>query len=209
MTSKTKIDLKKEYSKLYKPSRKTFSIVDVPPLKFLMIDGAGNPNTAQSYRDAIETLYAVSYTLKFTSKADPGIDYAVMPLEGLWWAEDMDAFTEGQIDKDRWLWTAMICQPDHITAEMVAEAVEQTRAKKNPAALDQLRFETYSEGLSVQILYLGAYADEGPTIAAMHAHAVDAGYRLRGKHHEIYLSDARRTAPEKLKTVIRQPIEPA
>lgn len=209
MTQSSKIDLKKEYADLYKPSRKTFSLVDVPPLKFLMVDGAGNPNTAQSYRDALEALYAVAYTLKFMSKADPGIDYTVMPLEGLWWAEDMDAFTEDQIDKDRWLWTAMICQPNHITAGMVADAIEQTRVKKDPPGLDRLRFDTYREGLSVQVLYLGAYADEGPTIAALHAFAIEAGYRLRGKHHEIYLSDPRRTAPDKLKTVIRQPVEPA
>jgi len=209
VTAKTKVDLKKEYTDLYRPSRKVFSIVDVPPLNFLMVDGAGDPNTAQSYREALETLYAVAYTLKFMSKVDPGIDFTVMPLEGLWWADSMDAFSTDMSDKDRWVWTAMIVQPDHINAEMVAQAVEQVRAKKNPPGLDRLRFDSYHEGLSIQILYLGAYADEGPTIAAMHQRAIDQDYGLRGKHHEIYLSDPRRTAPEKLKTVIRQPIEPA
>jgi hypothetical protein len=209
MTAKTKLDLKKKYVDLYRPSRKAFEIVDVPPLNFLMVDGAGDPNTAKSYQEALETLYAVAYTLKFMSKADPGIDFTVMPLEGLWWADDMDAFSSDMSDKDRWLWTAMILQPDHISSEMVAQSVEQVRTKKNPTGLDRLRFAEYEEGLSVQILYLGAYADEGPTIAAMHQHAIDQGYRLRGKHHEIYLGDPRRTAPEKLKTVIRQPIEAA
>jgi len=209
VTTTSKIDLKKEYRELYKPSRQTISVVDVPPLKFLMVDGAGDPNTAQSYRDAIGALYAVGYTLKFMSKADPGIDYAVMPLEGLWWAEDMGVFSADMTDKDRWLWTAMIHQPDHIDGEMVAAAVAQSQAKKNPPGLERLRLDTYHEGLSVQILYLGAYADEGPTIAALHQHAAEQGYRLRGKHHEIYLGDPRRTAPEKLKTVIRQPVEPA
>ena len=209
MTTKSKIDLKKEYRNLYRPSQKAFSIVDVPPLPFLMVDGAGDPNTAQSYVEAIGVLYTVAYTLKFMSKADPGIDFTVMPLEGLWWADDMGAFSVDISDKDSWLWTAMIHQPEHITEAMVAAAVEQARAKKNPPGLDRLRFETYHEGLSVQVLYLGAYADEGPTIAAMHQHAVEQGYRLRGKHHEIYLNDPNRTASEKLKTVIRQPIEPA
>lgn len=207
MTTKIKLDLKKEHADLYRPTRKTFSIVDVPTLKFLMVDGEGDPNTAQSYREALEALYAVAYTLKFMSKADPGIDFTVMPLEGLWWADDMDSFSEDMSDKDHWLWTAMILQPDHITPEMVTQSVEQVRVKKNPPGLDRLRLSNYHEGLSVQILYLGAYADEGPTIAAMHQHAVDQGYRLHGKHHEIYLSDPRRTAPDKLKTVIRQPIE--
>ena len=209
MTHQTKIDLKKEYRNLYQPSRKAFSIVDVPPLNFLMVDGAGNPNTAQSYQDAVGVLYTVAYTLKFMSKADPGIDFTVMPLEGLWWAEDMGVFSADMTDKDRWLWTAMMLVPDHIHAGMVASAVEQARAKKNPPGLDRLRLETFHEGLSVQILYLGAYADEGPTIAALHQHAADQGYRLRGKHHEIYLGDPRRNPPEKLKTVIRQPVEPA
>jgi len=200
-----KLDLKKEYRQLYNPSAKECSIVDVPEMQFLMIDGAGDPNTSVAYAEAIEALYAMSYTLKFLSKTTEDIDYTVMPLEGLWWTPDMAEFSAE--DKSAWEWTAMIMQPDHITADHVATATDEVRRKKDPAALDRIRFEAFTEGLSVQILYFGPYADEAPTIASMHRFAVDDGYRLRDKHHEIYLSDARRTAPEKLRTVIRQPIE--
>lgn len=200
-----KLDLKKQYREFYRPSAKVPSIVDVPEMRFLMIDGAGDPNTSVAYAEAIEALYAMSYTLKFLSKTTEGIDYVVMPLEGLWWTPDMAEFSAE--DKSGWEWTAMIMQPDHITADHVASATDEVRRKKDPAALDQVRFEAFSEGLAVQILYFGPYADEAPTIARIHQFAVDNGYQLRDKHHEIYLSDARRTAPEKLRTVIRQPIE--
>jgi len=200
-----KLDLKKQYREFYGPSAKQPSIVNVPEMQFLMIDGAGDPNTSVAYAEAIEALYAMSYTLKFLSKTTEDIDYVVMPLEGLWWTPDMAEFSAE--DKSAWEWTAMIMQPDHITADHVATATDDVRRKKDPAALDRVRFEAFTEGLSVQILYFGPYADEAPTIAGMHQFAVDNGYRLRDKHHEIYLSDARRTAPEKLRTVIRQPIE--
>jgi hypothetical protein len=204
----TKLDLKKDLKHLYNPSAKAIAFVDVPPMSFLMIDGTGNPNTAPAYQDAMETLYAVSYTLKFMSKADPGIDYTVMPPEGLWWADDMAEFILGR--KDNWQWTMMIMQPDHITAARVQAAVEQVRARKKPTppALDKLRFETYHEGPAAQIMYFGPFADEGPTIARIHAWIEEKGYTYHGAkaHHEIYLSDMRRTAPEKLKTVIRQPV---
>ena len=200
-----KLDLKKEYRQLYNPSAKECSIVDVPEMHFLKVDGAGDPNTSVAYAEAIEALYAMSYTLKFLSKTTEDIDYVVMPLEGLWWMPDMAEFSAE--DKSAWEWTAMIMQPDHITAGHVATATDEVRRKKDPAALDRIRFEAFSEGLSVQILYFGPYADEAPTIAGMHQFAVDNGYTLLAKHHEIYLSDPRRTAPEKLRTVIRQPIE--
>lgn len=202
----TKIDLKKTEKHLYNPSKKEFSIVEVPPMQFLMIDGAGNPNTATSFQEAVEALFSVSYTLKFMSKNEYGTDYTVLPLEGLWWAEDMDNYDATSLNKDNWLWTVMIRQPDHVTAAMVADAIERTHAKKNPVALPRLRFDTYDEGLSIQILYIGPFSDEGPTIAAMHQQLREQGYAENGKHHEIYLSDMNRTAPEKLKTVIRQPI---
>ena len=198
----SKVDFKKELKHLYNPPKK-FSIVDVPEMQFLMVDGHGDPNTAQSYKDAIETLYAVAYTLKFSSKNGLEKDYVVPPLEGLWWAENMETFAD---DKSRWDWTAMIMTPTWITQNLFDDAVSQVRAVKNPAALDLLRLNTYAEGKSAQIMYLGTYADEGPTIAAMHEFIEAQGYMLHGKHHEIYLSDPRRTAPEKLKTVIRQPI---
>ena len=200
-----KLDLKKEYRQLYNPSAKECSIVDVPEMQFLMIDGTGDPNTSVAYAEAIEALYAMSYTLKFLSKATEDTDYVVMPLEGLWWTPDMAEFSAE--DKSAWEWTAMIMQPGHITADHVATATDEVRRKKDPAALDRIRFESFTEGLSAQILYFGPYADEAPTIAGIHRFAVDNGYKLRDKHHEIYLSDARRTAPEKLRTVIRQPIE--
>ena len=201
----TKIDLKKELKHLYRPSARKFAVVDVPPMQFLMIDGQGDPNTAQAYADALETLYAVAYTIKFASKKQLQRDFTVMPLEGLWWAEEMAEFS--QENKDNWLWTAMIMQPDWIDAEMVAAAKETAGRKKGLPALPKLRFEVYNEGLSVQIMHIGPYADEGPTIARLHAFIKEQGYRPAGKHHEIYLSDPRRTAPEKLKTVIRQPVQ--
>jgi len=201
----SKIDFKKELKHLYRPSSKEFVVVDVPPMKFLMIDGHGDPNTAQEYQDAVEALYAVSYKLKFTSKKELGKDYVVPPLEGLWWAEDMEAFTAAR-DKSAWDWTMMIMQPEWITQGMVEEAVKQVEKKGLPA-LSKLRLETYHEGLAVQILHIGSYDDEGPTIAKMHQEFMpENGYEPVGKHHEIYLSDPRKVAPEKLKTVLRQPV---
>ena len=202
-----KLDLKKQYRELYLPSAKECSVVDVPELQFLMIDGHGDPNTSDEYREALEALYAMSYTLKFLSKQTEDIDYVVMALEGLWWTDDMADFSED--DKSAWSWTSMIMQPSHLAADHMEAAVEQVRSKKNPPALDKVRFEPFREGLSVQIMHVGPYAEEAPTIARLHRFAGDNGYQLRDKHHEIYLSDPRRAAPEKLRTVIRQPVEPA
>jgi hypothetical protein len=155
----------------------------------------------------MQALYGMSYTLKFASKKEMGIDYTVMALEGLWWADDMEAFTLEA--KDTWYWTAMMLQPDHITSEFVEAARAELARKKDVPALPRLRYETFHEGLSAQIMYFGAYADEGPTITRMHAFIQDSGYTLSGKHHEIYIGDPRTAAPEKLKTVIRQPIRKA
>jgi len=201
-----KLDPKKQFREFYNPSSKVCSIVDVPEMQFLMVDGAGDPNTAPAYAEAIEALYAMSYTLKFLTKTTENTDYVVMPLEGLWWMPDMTEFSVE--DKSTWEWTAMIMQPDQITSDHVATASDEVRRKKDPAALDRIRFEPFSEGLAVQIMYFGPYADESPTIAGLHRFAIDNGYQLRDKHHEIYLGDPRRTAPDKLRTVIRQPIEP-
>ena len=199
----SKIDLRKDLKHLYNPSRKDVTVVDVPPMSFLMIDGQGDPNTSPAYQQAMEALYATSYALKFALKPQ-GVDYVVMPPEGLWWTDDM-----ARLDleaKGRWQWTVMIMQPKWVTADLVERVRQEVARKKDLPALPRMRFETYHEGLSVQIMYVGAYADEGPTIARLHAFAEAQGYQLRGKHHEIYLSDPRRTLPEKLKTVIRQPI---
>jgi len=202
----SKVDFKKTLKHLYNPPRK-FGIVDVPEMQFLMVDGHGDPNTDQSYKDAVEALYAVAYKIKFISKKRLEKDYTVPPLEGLWWAENMDAFTV-DLDKSQWDWTMMIMTPDWITQAVFDDAVSQVRSSKKPVALDLVRLENYHEGLAAQIMYLGAYADEGPTIQALHEFIDKQGYLLNGKHHEIYLGDPRRTAPEKLKTVIRQPIRP-
>jgi hypothetical protein len=203
-----KIDLKKQFKHLYQPSAKEFSVVDVPPLNFLMIDGTGDPNTSQDFKDAMEALYGLSYTLKFGLKlgkfGKKKYDYPVMSLEGLWWVDDMRQFSVDA--KGEWHWTVMIMQPDFITADLVEAARHELATKKNPAALSRIRFEIYHEGLSAQIMYIGRFADEGPTIQRLHEFIESDGHHLRGKHHEIYLSDPRRTAPEKLKTVIRQPM---
>jgi hypothetical protein len=201
-----KIDLKKELKSLYEPSTRQIVSVDVPAMNFLMIDGVGDPNTAPAYKEAVEALYGVSYTLKFTVKKSPkGTDYTVMPLEGLWWSGNMDDFIRG--NKNNWYWTAMIMQPDFITKEMVEKAKEDVAKKKGLTNLGQLRFEKFREGLSAQIMYLGPFADEGPTITMIHEDIAQNDRKLRGKHHEIYLSDPRKTSPEKLKTIIRQPFE--
>jgi hypothetical protein len=201
-----KVDYKQELKHLYRPSAKAFEVVDVRPMQYLMIDGHGDPNTTQEYQDAIEALYAVSFKVKFISKRQLDKDYVVLPLEGLWWAEDMDAFTTNR-DKSAWDWTMMIMQPEWITPEMVDEAIQQVQKSKNLPALPKLRLESYHEGLSVQILHHGSYDDEGPTLHRLHYEFVPQnGYEMTGKHHEIYLSDARKVAPEKLRTVLRQPV---
>lgn len=206
-----KIDFKKELNEFYSSvSAKEFSIVEVPSLNFLMIDGKGYPGTSQEYQDAMQTLYPLSYTLKFMIKKK-GKDYVVMPLEGLWWADDMSVFSTDFFEKNKnqWRWTSMIMQPDLITQKMVEEAIEEVKRKKDPPSLSKVRFEAFTEGLSAQILYFGSYSEEGPTIERMHNFIEEKGYELRGKHHEIYLSDPRRTKPERLKTIIRQPIKPS
>ena len=202
-----KIDLKKALKQFYSPPTGKFSIVDVPVMNFIMIDGEGDPNKSQEYRDAIESLYAISYTIKFIVRKEKSIDYGVMPLEGLWWADDMTRFTTG--NKDIWKWTAMIMQPQYISKELFKQAIEQVGKKKNLASLASARFQSFQEGLSAQIMYLGPFSGEGPTIDKLHNYIRDSGHNFDGlnqKHHEIYLSDFRKTAPEKLKTVIRQPI---
>jgi hypothetical protein len=200
-----KIDFKKELKHLYKPSAKKVDVVEVPQLNYLMIDGEGDPNTSQSFQDAIDVLYSLSYVLKFMIKRGKiGIDYGVLPLEGLWWADDMSSFSVE--DKDGWKWTLMIMQPDLVTKEMVQKAIGQVRVKKNPVSLPLVRFESFEEGKVAQIMHIGAFSEEGPTVNKAHSFIEESGSQRRGKHHEIYLSDIRRTAPEKWKTIIRQPM---
>jgi hypothetical protein len=199
-----KLDLKKTLKDLYQPSAKAVGQVVVPRLNFLMVDGEGDPNTSPAYAQTIEALYAVSYTLKFQIKKGPqAIDYAVMPLEGLWWADDMDAFLTG--DKARWHWTMMIMQPDCVSREQALEAIAEVVRKKALPALRLLRWEAFEEGLCAQTLHIGPFDQEGPTIERVHAF-IRARGQLAGKHHEIYLSDIRRAEPAKWKTIVRQPM---
>lgn len=201
-----KYDFKKEKKNFYYPSDKKVSVVDVPRMSFLMIDGKGDPNTTQEYKDAMETLFPVSYKTKFISKKENNLDYVVMPLEGLWWVDNMDEFSIE--DKESWNWTAMVMQPEFITEEIIKKAIADVENKKNPSSLSKLRFEKFSERLSAQIMHIGPYgAAEAPTVEKLHDFIEKSGYKIRDKHHEIYISDVRRTKPEMLKTVIRQPIE--
>ncbi|MBU0485351.1 MAG: GyrI-like domain-containing protein [Proteobacteria bacterium] len=200
-----KIDYKKKLKHLYQPSAKKVEIVEVPPMNFLMIDGEGDPNTSQSFSDAIEALFPLAYTLKFmVKKGDLAIDYGVLPLEALWWADDMAAFTTG--NKDDWKWTVMIMQPEFISREMVETALKEVARKKNPLALPLVRFESFHEGRAAQTMHLGPFSEEGPTIEQVHLSIKENGSQRSGKHHEIYLSDTRRAAPEKWKTIVRQPM---
>lgn len=207
ISSMEKIDYKKTLKPLYKPSSKAVELVEVPAMNFLMIDGQGDPNTSTAYQKAIEALFGVSYALKFMiKKGEQAVDYGVMPLEGLWWTEDMSLFSTD--DKSQWLWTAMIMQPDMVTAELVQKAIETTRKKKKALdALSNLRFEPFEEGRCAQIMHIGPFSEEAPTVESVHAFIEAQGSQPRGKHHEIYLSDFRRTAPERLKTIIRQPMK--
>jgi hypothetical protein len=205
MLTMEKLDLKKRWKHLYQPPLGEITTVTVPSLTYLMVDGAGDPNKSKPFEQAVEALYSLSYTLKFSLKKSPrAIDYGVMPLEGLWWADDPRVFI--QADKSAWKWTAMILQPEFITRSDIDAAFDEVRRKKNPAALGRVRFETLAEGESVQTLYLGPFSEEGPTIQRMHEAIHDAGKQLHGKHHEIYLSDPRRTVPAKLRTILRQPM---
>jgi len=197
-----KIDYRKELKVLYRAKADRPVVVDVPPLNFLMLDGRGDPNTA--FKEAVAALFSLSYALKFRIRKDHDLDYGVLPLEGTWYADDMEAFRSG--DRGSWRWTLMIMQPEPVTGELAVEAAADLGAKKKLPALGQVRFESFCEGLAAQILHIGAYAAEGSTIARLHEFIAEQGYALRSRHREIYLSDLRRTAPGRLKTIIRQPV---
>jgi len=199
-----KVDLKKENKEFYYPSTKEVSVVELPEMKFLMIDGQGDPNTSKEYQDAMQTLFPVVYKTKFVNKKEKSQDYVVMPLEGLWWVNNMEDFS--MEDRSSWKWTVMIRQPDFITEAFINTAKKEIEKKRNLPTLSKLRFENFEEGSSVQIMHIGPYGEaEAPAVQKLHEFIENKGYELRGKHHEIYISDMRRTKPEKLKTVIRQP----
>ncbi|OUZ10986.1 hypothetical protein BHE97_06020 [Aeromicrobium sp. PE09-221] len=200
-----KTDFKKTLD-AYRAPRGRFEIVDIPAMRFLMVDGHGDPNTSPAYADALAALYPVAYTLKFASKRELGRDYVVPPLEGLWWADDMDVFTTSR-DKSRWDWTMMLMVPDWLDEKQVETAMRHAGARKGFARLDDLRLGSLHEGCCVQTLHIGSFDDEGPVLARLHDEFIPAhDLRMDGKHHEIYLSDPRRTAPDKLRTILRQPV---
>jgi len=183
-------------------------LLEVPPASYLMVDGHGDPNTSQAYADALAALYPVAYTTKFASKRELDRDYVVPPLEALWWAEDMAAFTSAR-DKSQWSWTAMLMVPEWVTPALVEHAVAAVGAKDRPASLDRLRLEVLEEGTVVQTLHVGPYDAEAAVLADLHDRFIpEQGLRMTGRHHEIYLSDPRRVAPERLRTILRQPVEP-
>ncbi len=201
-----KVDFKKELDS-YQAKYNEFRIVDIPKLQYVMVDGHGDPNTAPEYVDAIVALYPVAYKLKFASKLDLGKDYVVMPLEGLWWSDDMDTFTSAR-DKSQWDWTMMIMQPDWVTQEMFEAAIRKVSEKDAPKSLGKLRLETLDEGRSVQTLHIGSFDDEAAILAKMHHQFIPSNkFKMVKKHHEIYLSDSRKVTPEKLRTILRQPVE--
>ncbi len=202
-----KVDLKRELKHLYSAPPEP-SMVDVPGMAFLMIDGHGDPNTAPGYAAAVEALYTVAYTAKFAVRRAAEVDFTVMPMEGLWWVPDMATFSDQK--KDDWDWTIMIMQPEQVTEAVFRESAEAALKKKpDLPAIANVRLEYFTEGPSAQLLYTGPYSEEGPTIQRLHRFIAQQGRVLSGKHHEIYLNDARRTAPEKLKTIIRQPVSAA
>ena len=202
-------DLVKTLKPLYSPSAKAPVIVEVPELAFLMLDGRGDPNSAEEYQAALQALYGVTYTLKFTlKKAAPERDFKVAPLEGLWWTDGEPPSPEAlQTDRDAWNWTMMIAVPDDVTAAEVAAAADAAARRRPLPAAALVRRERFAEGQAAQVMHIGPYAEEAPTIARLHEFVAEQGYELRGRHHEIYLGDPRKTAPERLKTVLRHPVK--
>ncbi len=198
------IDLKKEYREHYTARVGKPALVEVPSRPFLMIDGAGDPNTSQEYADAVAALYPLSYGLRAAVKKETGDGYTVMPLEGLWWADDMANFSVD--DKSDWKWTMMILQPELVTADLAASIIPELTAKKGLVSGHRVRFDVYEEGRAAQVMHVGPYADEAPTIEMLHQFIEDQGLVRSGLHHEIYLGDPRKSDPAKLKTIIRQAV---
>jgi hypothetical protein len=200
-----KVDFKKSHES-YRARSGRFQVIDVPAMQYLMVDGHGDPNTSEEYAEALAVLYPVAYKLKFASKRDLERDYVVPPLEALWWAADMAAFTTAR-DKSQWYWTAMIMTPDWITVQLFADVMTAVTGEDRLAGLEKVRFETFDEGRCVQTLHMGPYDDEAHVLAYMHHRFIpEAGFRMSGKHHEIYLNDVRRVKPASLRTILRQPV---
>lgn len=207
-------DFKKEYKEFYMPKNKP-EIVEIPPMNYVAVRGKGNPNAeGGDYQQAISILYTVAYTLKMSYKTDYKIEgffeYVVPPLEGFWWQDNIKGIDYG--NKDAFNWISVIRLPDFITERDFAWAVE-TAAKKKKIDCSPAEFLTIDEGLCVQIMHLGSFDSEPSTIALMDNYLKEQGFvndlNEQRLHHEIYMSDARRVAPEKWKTVIRHPIKKA
>jgi hypothetical protein len=199
-----KIDLKKELKAFYNPTAKEVTLIEVPKMNFIMIDGQGAPESPQ-FAQSIQALYPIAYTIKFDKKKAGGPDFTVMVLEALWWAENMKVFMPETADRNKWQWTVIMLLPDFITRKDFENAVAAAQKKKDNPALSKVRFESFTEGKSAQIMHIGPYSAEGPNIQKLHHKIVEIGGKLSGKHHEIYLSDPRRVTPDKMKTVVRQP----
>lgn len=199
-----KLDLKKQYKSLYSGKAQVIQEIEIPPLNYLMIDGAGDPNNSVEFQEKVSHLYGLAYTVKFMiAKSEKQKDYVVAPLEGLWWCDDMKQFSVDK--KDSWFWTLMVLQPDFISNAVFEEGMTRYAQKKKLAELPAIRLAMLSEGKAVQSLHIGPYSTEGPLIASIHQYIKAKGCVLHGRHHEIYLNNPRKTAPEKMKTLIRQP----
>jgi hypothetical protein len=199
------IDLKRE-PRLHYRATTTPALVTVAPRPFLMVDGTGDPNTAPAYREAVETLYPLAYALRAAVKQATGDAYTVMPLEGLWWSDDLRTFSVEA--KDEWRWTMMISLPDAVDKVDAPAVVASVAREKELPAGALVRLERFGDGEAAQVLHVGPFATEGPTVAGLHAFIEAEGRALAGTHHEIYLSDARRVDPERWRTVVRQPVAP-
>jgi hypothetical protein len=200
-----KIDLKKKLKALYNPTAKEVTLIHIPKMNFIMIDGHGAPESPQ-FSLSIQALYPVAYTMKFEKNQAEGKDYGVMPLEGLFWADDMAVYLPESADRNQWQWTMMIMQPPFITkADFIRAKEAAVKKKKDNPLIAKIRFESYAEGRAAQIMHIGPYSAEGPNIQKLHHKIAEIGGKLSGKHHEIYLSDPRRVTPDKMKTVLRQP----
>jgi hypothetical protein len=201
-------DPKREHKELYAPKNTTWALIEVPGQQFIAIDGSGNPNTSAGYARAVEALYAVAYAVKSASRRGTGRDFVVAPLEGLWWSDMPEAFTAGA--KDSWHWTMLISQPGWVTKDMIEEARQAALAKKKLPAISGIRYQTLHEGLCAQALHVGSYDAEAPMLAILHDDYLSAhDLQASGPHHEIYLGDPRKTDPSRLKTILRQPVQPA
>jgi hypothetical protein len=200
------IDLWKEHKAVYSPRSGTPELVRAPAVKYLMVDGRGDPNTSSGFQAGIGALYGIAYTLKFTFRKEKGVDFRVMPLSGLYHADNPSVFLKGS--KKNWRWTIMIPVPSVVTAAAVKKAKAGVRCKRGDSpSLEAVRLETLREGLCVQLLHVGPYAAEPPNIEKIHRFIQENGLSFSGSHHEIYLSDPRRSKPAKMKTIIRQPVK--